>query len=73
MLCHISNTPQKVIEYSQKHGILVEAYSPIGHGAVLQNPELQAMAKKYGVSVAQLCIRYCLQLGTLPLPKTANP
>ena len=50
-----------------------EAYSPIGHGAVLKNPELQAMAKKYGVSVAQLCIRYCLQLGTLPLPKTANP
>ena len=73
VLCHISNTPQKVIEYSQKHGILVEAYSPIGHGAVLKNPELQAMAKKYGVSVAQLCIRYCLQLGTLPLPKTANP
>ena len=73
VLCHISNTPEKVIQYSQEHGLLVEAYSPIGHGAVLKNPDLQAMAGKYGVSVAQLCIRYCLQLGTLPLPKTANP
>ena len=31
------------------------------------------MAERYGVSVAQLCIRYCLQLGLLPLPKTSNP
>lgn len=31
------------------------------------------MAAKYGVSAAQLCIRYGLQLGTIALPKTANP
>ena len=31
------------------------------------------MARSYGVSVPQLCIRYCLDLGMLPLPKTANP
>lgn len=31
------------------------------------------MAKKYGVSAAQLCIRYVIQLGTVALPKTANP
>ena len=34
---------------------------------------MQAMAEKYGVSVPQLCIRYTLQLGTVSLPKTANP
>ena len=73
VLCHISNTPFQAIKFSQQHGLLVEAYSPIGHGAVLRNPDIQAMAKKYEVTVAQLCIRYCLQLGTLPLPKTANP
>lgn len=73
VLCHITNTPSKIIEYSQQHGILVESYSPIGHGTVLKNPAIQAMAEKYGVSVAQLCIRYCLQLGTVPLPKTTNP
>ena len=69
----VANFEPEDLENILKHGILVEAYSPIGHGAVLKNPELQAMAKKYGVSVAQLCIRYCLQGGTLPLPKTANP
>mgnify|MGYP003623642144 FL=1 len=51
----------------------MEAYSPIAHGAVLENTQVKAMAEKYDVSVPQLCIRYCLQLGTLPLPKTANP
>src|SRR5699024_12678911 len=55
-----------------KH-ILVPAYSPIAHGALLQNPQLQTMAERYGVSVPQLCIRYTLQLDTVSLPKTANP
>ncbi|MBN2543019.1 aldo/keto reductase, partial [bacterium] len=54
-------------------GILVEAYSPIGHGEVLKNQKVTAIAEKYGVTVPQLCIRYDLQLGTLPLPKMANP
>ena len=40
---------------------------------ILHQPEIEAMAKKYGVSVPQLCIRYTLQLGTIALPKTANP
>ncbi|CCY57788.1 aldo/keto reductases related to diketogulonate reductase [Clostridium sp. CAG:632] len=51
----------------------VEAYSPIAHGEILNQPEIQAMAEKYGVSVPQLCIRYTLQLGTISLSKTANP
>jgi diketogulonate reductase-like aldo/keto reductase len=37
------------------------------------NEEIAGIAKKYGVTVPQLCIRYDLQLGLLPLPKTANP
>lgn len=70
VLAHISNTPFDLIQYAQDKGILVEAYSPIAHGAVLNNEDLIEMAKRYGVSVAQLCIRYDLQLGLLPLPKT---
>jgi diketogulonate reductase-like aldo/keto reductase len=73
LLVHVSNTPFELIEYTQSKGILVEAYSPIGHGEVLKNQKVAAIAKKYGVTVPQLCIRYDLQLGTLPLPKTANP
>ena len=73
ILAHVSNTPFALIEYCQSKGILVEAYSPIAHGAILSNSQIAAMAKNYGVSVPQLCIRYCLQIGTLPLPKTGNP
>lgn len=51
----------------------VEAYSPVAHGAVLGNPEVERIARSYGASAAQLCIRYCLQLGLVALPKTANP
>lgn len=73
ILCHISNTPLELVEYCQKNGIAVEAYSPIAHGEILHQPQIQAMAEKYGVSVPQLCIRYTLQLGTISLPKTGNP
>lgn len=73
VLAHVTNTPQELIDYAQSQNILVEAYSPIGHGELLKNEDLAAMAKKYEVSVPQLSIRYTLQLGLLPLPKTANP
>jgi diketogulonate reductase-like aldo/keto reductase len=72
ILAHISNTPLELIKYLHEQNMLVEAYSPIGHGELLKNEELQAIAEKYNVSVAQLGIRYCLQLNLLPLPKTAN-
>lgn len=73
ILAHISNTPFDLIRYSQDNDILVEAYSPVAHGELLKNQQVIALAEKYGVSVPQLSIRYDLQLGLLPLPKTANP
>lgn len=73
ILAHISNTPLDLIQYCQNEGIAVEAYSPVAHGEALKNPKIVAMAKKYGVSVVQLCIRYCIQLDMIVLPKTANP
>ncbi|RAH96777.1 2,5-diketo-D-gluconic acid reductase [Acuticoccus sediminis] len=73
ILAHVSNTPFDLIDYTRSKGMLVEAYSPVGHGKILGNTDIAAMAAKYGVSVPQLCIRYCLELGLLPLPKTANP
>ncbi|MDO6847838.1 aldo/keto reductase [Priestia megaterium] len=73
ILAHVSNTPLELIEFCQKKGILVEAYSPIAHGAVLGNEEVKVIADKYGVSVAQLCLRYDIQLGLAVIPKTAKP
>ena len=72
ILCHISNTPLELIDYCQKNDIRVEAYSPIAHGEILDQPEIKAIADQYGVSVPQLCIRYTLQLDTVSLPKTGN-
>lgn len=72
ILAHIGNTPFDLIDYARSKDIFVEAYSPVAHGALLNNTEIKFLADKYAVSVAQLCIRYCLQLGLLPLPKTTN-
>ena len=72
ILLHISNTPMELVEYCQKNGIAVEAYSPIAHGEILNQPEIKAMADKYGVTVPQLCIRYTLQLGTITLPNVSG-
>lgn len=73
VLLHISNTPFELVDFCQKNDIVVEAYSPIAHGVILNQPKIKEMADKYGVSVPQLCIRYTLQLGAISLPKTANP
>lgn len=62
ILCHVGNTPFKLIDFCQKNDILVEAYSPIAHGAILGNTQIQAIADKYDVSLPQLCIKYDLQL-----------
>jgi len=73
VLAHVSNTPAELIKYAQGKGMLIEAYSPVGHGELFKISEIAQMAEKYGVSVPQLCIRYTLQLDLLPIPKTANP
>ena len=73
VLCHISNTPLSLMKYCRDKDILVEAYAPVAHGEALKNPAIGAMAEKYKVTIPQLCIRYCLQLGAVALPKTANP
>lgn len=73
VLAHITNTPIELIDFCQQNDIVVEAYSPIAHGEAMKNKDIQAMAEKYNVSVPQLCIRYVVQLGTVAIPKTANP
>lgn len=73
ILLHISNTDQELLNFCKEQHIQVEAYSPIAHGEALKNSVITQMAKKYGVSAAQLCVRYVLQLGTVALPKTADP
>jgi diketogulonate reductase-like aldo/keto reductase len=73
ILTHVGNTPMDLIRFCQENGMVVEAYSPIAHGEALRNAQIVAMADTYRVSVAQLCIKYVLELGAVALPKTTNP
>lgn len=63
----------ETVEFCKKNNILVEAWSPLGTGKMLDNPTLVSVAKKYNRSVAQLCIRWVLQNEMLPLPKSVTP
>lgn len=64
---------EDIYDYCRKNDILIEAWSPLASGKVFQSQTLQDLAAKYGKSVAQLCVRWCLQLGALPLPKSVQP
>lgn len=70
---HPGLTQAETVDYCKKHGILVEAWSPLGTGRMLNNEMLKSIAAKYEKSVAQLCIRWCLQNRVLPLPKSITP
>ena len=67
------DTQDEVADYCRGKNILLEAYSPLGTGKIFEVPEMQELAKKYQRSVAQLCIRWSLQRGYLPLPKSVTP
>lgn len=70
---YVGKTQEEYVQYCEEKGILIEAYSPLATGRALKDPGLNDIASSYGVSVAQLLIRYTLQRGVLPLPKTLSP
>ncbi len=63
---------KETIDYCEKHNIFIEAYSPLGIGYLLSNTDIQKVAKKYHRSTAQICIKYLLQKGVAPLPKSVH-
>lgn len=66
------DTQDELVAYCRERDILLEAYSPLGTGTILSVPQMNAIAMDYGKSVAQICIRWSLQNGFLPLPKSVN-
>ncbi|KAK4861764.1 hypothetical protein LT330_003799 [Penicillium expansum] len=62
-----------IVEWLQERGIVVEAYSPLAHGSRLSEPVLLSIGKKYGKTPAQVLIRWSLQMGFVPLPKSTTP
>lgn len=63
---------QDLVEFCKKNNIVVEAWSPLGSGKLLKKDQLKEIANKYNKDVAQICIKWCLQNGVLPLPKTSE-
>ena len=63
----------EVVQYCQEHNILLEAYSPLGTGKIFDVPEMKELAEKYDKTIAQIALRWSLQHGFLPLPKSVTP
>ena len=70
---HVGFMQEETFKYCNDNNILIEAWSPLGTGKMLDNDTLKEIANKYNKSIAQLCIRWCLQNNTLPLPKSVTP
>ena len=65
-------TQDELVAYCKEQGMILEAYSPLGTGQIFDVPEMKKLAEKYGKSIAQICVRFSLQMGFLPLPKSVH-
>lgn len=70
---YVGEIPWEMLDFCKENGIVAEAYSPLATGGILRRGELAEIAGHYGVSVAQLCIAYVLQLGMIAIPKAVSP
>jgi 2,5-diketo-D-gluconate reductase A len=66
-------TQSELRELHAQHGIATEAWSPLAQGAALSDRTIIRLADRYGVTPAQLVLRWHLQLGNIVIPKSANP
>ncbi|WP_203623169.1 MULTISPECIES: aldo/keto reductase [unclassified Lacticaseibacillus] len=70
---YIGFTEDDNVQCAKENGLLVEAFSPLATGFLLNNDAVKTVAAHYGTGVAQVAIRYVLQKGLLPLPKATSP
>lgn len=68
----IGNTQERILDYCLKNNILVEAYSPLATGKLLNDPTIISISNKYNTTPAKLCIRYCIERNTLPIIKSTH-
>ena len=66
------DTQDETVDFCRSMNILLQAYSPFGTGLIFDVPEMKVLAEKYGKSIAQICVRWCLQRDYLPLPKSVK-
>lgn len=68
---HPGHSQEATLNFCKKNGIQVQAWSPLGRARVLKDPLIIALAQKYSVSTAQLCLKYDLQKGVMVIPKAS--
>lgn len=61
------------VKYCEDNGILIEAWAPLARGTVFEHETIASIASKYNKTPAQICIRWCLEHNTVPLPKSVTP
>lgn len=64
---------EKLLKLCKENKIVVEGWSPLGSGGILQNETLKGIAESHGKTIAQICLRWAIQHNVLPLPKSATP
>jgi diketogulonate reductase-like aldo/keto reductase len=64
---------EETVKFCKENNILIEAYSPLSTGKIFTIKELDDLAQKYNKTVAQICLRWSIQKGNLPLPKSVTP
>lgn len=69
---HPFNTRTEITSYCQEHDIVVEAYAPLARALRMQHASISSLSRKYAVTPAQLMIRWSLQHGFVPLPKSVS-
>lgn len=69
---HPGYSQEATVRYCQDRDILVQAWSPLGRQRVLVEPLVKELAEKYGVSPAQICLKFAVQRGIVPLPKASS-
>lgn len=69
---HPGHSQPELVDFCKQHNLLVEAWSPLGSGRILENELIVSLADKYNVSVGQICINYCLAKEILPLPRSSS-
>ena len=69
---HPGHNQKETVKFCKKHEIVVEAWSPLGRGIILENEFLSEIAKKYNRTIAQICLRWIIQQDIVALPKSVT-
>lgn len=70
---HVFLQQPELLSFCKEHGIVVQAYSPLAHGQGMDDPVLLSIADKHNKTAAQIMLRWCIEVGTIPLPKSITP